>query len=145
MSQTGLVLACLAVTRELHCKVSYTWQVRAWDRWLGQERVGKGGGGGGGLPTLSLIILGGGDKSSFSQLSTELGDLDRHLREQEVRLLNRCMHFDLCTLYHPSELQETPHVLGIHLSLNFCSEVPDYFIVVHHKFIVLIATGKQTP
>ena len=93
---------------------------------------------------MSLIILGGGDKSSFSQLSTELGDLDRHLRGQEVKLLNKCMHFDLCTLYHPFELQGAPHALGIHLSLNFCSEVPDYCIVVHHKFIVLIATGKQT-
>ena len=86
----------------IHCTVSYTWKVSAWNSRSGKLRRG----GGGGLLTLSLIILGGGDKSSFSELSAELGDLDRHLREQEDRPLDRCMSFDLCTFYYPSELQD---------------------------------------
>ena len=41
-----------------------------------------------GVPTLSLIILGGGGCSSLSQLS-ELGDLDRDLRGRENTPLHR--------------------------------------------------------
>ena len=84
----------------IHCTVSYTWKVSVWNSRSGKLRRG------GRLLTLSLIILGGGDKSSFSELSAELGDLDRHLRGHEDRPLDRYMCFDLCTFYYPSELQD---------------------------------------
>lgn len=58
---------------------------------------------------------------------------------------NKCLGINqLCAKHTTSWQKVAVGIPAVHLLLNFHSEVPDHHIVVHHKFIVLIAT-EGTP